>query len=358
LDASTGLIGGTPTTPGTFTFGIEATDTIGNRGTRTYTVPIVQAGVPLVILPQSLPAGVVGQQYGAQLSVISTTSGGVFPPDHIFNTPIFNAPLIPNSNAMIAAIGAAVVVRLDFSIPVNRGVFPMTPITFDDASDSDAGPYPIPNNPQIDLGDQRLIVVASDTNTLYEVFNYRVDLRTASNGARWDLGSYNLRPLGNVSADVAGLPIYPLLLRFEDFSKGAIKHALRCTLPVFRNFGNYADPARTFPADWPARHSRGNNVDPNAPAMGTRLRLKATFDDSQLSADTKILTTRMKEYGVIVADAGAMLLMQGDNDPGWTPSLMDRLITDCRNIHVNDFEVVDGVTPFIIAPDSGKAKQL
>lgn len=358
LDASTGRLSGTPTVAGTFTFDVAAADTSGSRGTKTYSVSIVQPGVALTILPDSLPAGVVGQAYGAQLTVASQGSGTILPPDHILNTPIIRAPALSNSAAMIASIGAATV-RLDFSLPVNRGVFPMRPMIFDNASDSDPGPYPVPADPQIEAdGDQRLIVVATDTNRLYEVFNYRPQPAGGLVGASWDLMSYGLRPLGNVSADTAGLPIFPLLLRFEELASGVIKHALRCMVSVSRNFGSYADSSRTFPADWPARHGGGPSADPNLPAMGTRLRLKASFDDAQFRAETRIVTTCMKQYGLIMADSGAALFVQGDTDPGWTTALVDAMATDCRGIHTGDFEVVDGVTPFIIDPDSAKAKQL
>lgn len=206
-----------------------------------------------------------------------------------------------------------------------------------------------------------MLCIESDTNHLYEVFAFRQGPPAAGgSGAMWDMSSYALRPLWNTSADGAGLPIAPLLIRFSEFSAGAIKHALRVTMNVTRSFGTYADPTtKAYPADWPARHrANQSNIDPNVPAMGQRLRLKATFDDSSLAAETRILTTAMKTYGLIVADNGSSMFLQGDTDPGWTTALIDKLTTELRGVKVADFEAVDGVTPFMISPDSGQAKQL
>ncbi len=338
---------------------------------KTFPLVIAAAGVLFSISPQNLPIGVVGQPYSCLLSV--TGGGGAtpvlvgFPTDHILNTSILKAPLLANSVAMIASINTAAIaanrgpVHPGFEIPVNVGVFPVTNIIFDGAAESDPGPYPFPPNPSIEPGgDGHMLVIASDTNRLYEVFGFRPGPPAAGgSGAMWDMNGYALRPLWWTSADGAGLPIAPLLIRFSEFSKGAILHALRVTMQTTRNFGNYLDPSKAYPADWPARH-RGNTTlaDPNVPAMGTRLRLKSTFDDSGLSAESRIITTCMKTFGLIVADNGSAMFLQGDTDSGWTAALIDKLTTELRNVKVADFEAVDGVTPYMISADSGQARQL
>ncbi len=300
-----------------------------------------------------------------EISVGPTVIG--LPSDHILNTSMLKAPLLANSAAMIASINAAAIaagrgtVHPGFEVPVSTGIFPITVILFDSPAESDPGPFPIPAIPLIEAGgDAHVIVIASDTNHLYEVFGFRPGPPAAgSSGAMWDMSSYALRPLWNTSADGAGLPIAPLLIRFSEFATGAIKHALRVTVQTTRNFGNYLDPSKAYPADWPARH-RGNVTlaDPNVPAMGTRLRLKSTFDDSGFSAETRILTACMKAYGLIVADNGSALFLQGDMDAGWTSTLVDKLVTELRGVHVTDFDAVDGVTPYMISADSGQAKQV
>lgn len=366
LDAASGLISGTPTTAGSFSATVQASDGAGNVAQKTFALAIASANVPFAILPASLPSGVVGQAYTCQLSVTSgiLTSGSGFPADHILNTQITKAPVLANSAAMIASIntaaGALNVVHPGFEIPVSIGNFPMTNIVFDGAAESDPGPYPLPPNPPIEAGGDAHVIVFTGDNKLYEVFGYRAGPPVAGgSGAHWDMNGYALRPMWSTSADGAGLPIGPLLIRFSEYATGVIKHCLRCTVNGTRDFGNYLDASKAYPANWPARH-RGNttNADPNVPAMGERLRLKASFDDSALSAETRIITTCLKTYGLIVADNGHALFLQGDTDAGWTPGLIDKLTTELRAVHISDFEVVDGVTPFMIAADSGQAKQL
>ncbi len=367
LDASSGLISGIPTTAGNFSVTVQASDGAGNTAQKSFPLTIAQANVPFAILPASLPAGVVGQAYTCQLSVTSGTPtvGSGFPADHILNTPITKAPLLANSAVMIASIVASAgtthqVVHPGFEIPTSIGTFPSTPIIFDSPDESDPGPYPLPPTPPVEPGTDAHVIVFTGDNKLYEVFGYRAGPPVAGgSGAHWDMGKYALRPMWNTSADGAGLPIGPLLIRFSEFATGVIKHTLRCTVNGTRDAGNYLDSSKAYPANWPARH-RGNttNPDPNVPAMGERLRLHAAFDDSALSAETKIITTCMKTYGLIVADNGSALFLQGDMDAGWTPALIDKLTTELRAVHITDFDVVDGVGPYMIAADSGQAKQI
>jgi hypothetical protein len=311
----------------------------------------------------------------------------VFPADHILNTAIDTAPLLSNSDAMIAQMVADntaagqpnVTVHPGFEMPTNIGVFPMQNISFNDAGDSDAGPYPIPANPQVEGGtDGHMLVRATDTNKLYEIYLFQMPPAVSGCGAIWDLNGYDLRTLWETSTDGAGLPVFPLLIRYDEFANGVIPHALRVTVKSVRNYGNYGgvplDPGlpTTPPATWPARH-RFNTTDtnPNEPSAGERFRLKASFDDSALSPETRVITACLKKYGCIVADGGGSVLfgLQGDTNPAWlgaTPpspsgttydSLTDKLVTELRNVPVTAFEVVDGVTNYIISSNSGQAKQ-
>lgn len=364
-----GKITGTPTQAGPFTFTINVDDGQGGAGTKNYTVNIHETVQrTLIISPEVLPDGVIGQPYEVQLAA-NVQSGGfdVFPADHILNTPMDKAPVLANSDAMIAQIKADAAghetVHPGFEIPVSEGTFPKRMVLFL-SPESDAGPYAIPDNAPIEAGgDGHVITRQTDENKLYEIFGYVPgNVNQTGSGAIFDLNGYALRTNGDTSADGAGLPIYPLLLRYAEWAAGEIKHALRVTMRVTRNQGSYAGlPGAGNPpvANWPARH-RGNqtNANPNVPGMGERLRLKASFDDSALSPDTKIVTACLKKYGLIVADNGSSLFIQGDTAPGWTPALIDKLTTELRTIRIENFEAIDGVSPFIIDVDSGKAKQL
>lgn len=390
LDPNLGIISGTPTTSGTFSFTINTSDGLGGTGSQAFSVTISPASVtgayPLVISPTTLPPGTVGQTYTVQLGAVKSGGTMVFPADHILNTPIDQAPLLANSAEMIAqmvtdntAVGQpSVTVHPGFEMPINEGIFPMTAVT-GLSSDSDAGPYAVPVNALVEVGDGHMLARETDTNYLYEIYLFvQGPPVSGSSGAIWDLNSYALRPLWNTSSDAAGLPVYPLLIRYAEFAVGVINHALRVTVQATRNFGSYAGVAldaglpATPPATWPARH-RGNltNTNPNDPSQGERFRLQASFDDSAFSPETKIITACLKKYGCIVADQGGNVLfgLQGDTNPAWlgpTPnspagvaytSLTDKLVTELRNVPLTAFEVVDGVTDYIISSDSGQAKQ-
>src|SRR5208283_3068161 len=148
-----------------------------------------------------------------------------------------------------------------------------TTITFTYASESDPGPYPLTKSTPIEHGsDRHAIMVDPTTCTLYETWDthYRPDGRSkAGSGAIWNLGSNALRPAGWTSADAAGLPILPGLVRYDEVQSGVITHAIRMT----------AETTDTSYI-WPARHEAGAASDPDLPPMGARFRLKADFDIS------------------------------------------------------------------------------
>ncbi|MCX7725578.1 MAG: hypothetical protein N2053_01885, partial [Chitinispirillaceae bacterium] len=223
-------------------------------------------------------------------------NGMVFPPDHVLNMSIDSLPVHPNSDNYIASIGANTSLHPDFGtewenqpigIPYNLvgKDQPLVPITFDYEDESDPGPWPIPQNPLIETvfdwrdetdGDRHLLIIDTSNGKLYEAFyvfgNSSGTEWTAGSGAIFDLKGYTLRPAGWTSADAAGLPIFPLLVRYDEVeralaSDGVIHHAIRFTA------------AKTQKAYiWPARHYASNSTDKNLPPMGLRVRLKKDFD--------------------------------------------------------------------------------
>jgi len=152
----------------------------------------------------------------------------------------------------------------------------------------------------------------------------------ADSGAIWDLRSAALRPDGWTSADAAGLPIFPGLVRFDEAASGQIDHALRMTV------------ARTQDA-WihPASHCAGATGDPNAPPMGLRLRLNAGYDISGFNPHARAIATALKRYGAFIADNGSNFYISGVSDKRWT----DAIIQPLRNIPGFAFEVVQSAEP-------------
>jgi hypothetical protein len=223
------------------------------------------------------------------------------------------------------------------------GAQAMVPMTFQYASESDPGPYPFPANALVEGGansggDMHVLVVDTGTCALYETWSsqYVGPGWSCGSGARYDLATDALRPDGWTSADAAGLPILPGLVKVSEVQAGVIAHALRFTM------------SRTQQAYiHPATHAAGQ-ADPSLPPMGLRLRLKASFDLSSFSGASKVVLTAMKQYGLILADNGSDWYVSGDSNDAWGP-LMDSLVTDLGKVLGSDFEAVDS-GPIFAAP--------
>jgi hypothetical protein len=223
---------------------------------------------------------------------------------------------------------------------------PFVDISFQYASESDPGPYPFgPDTPieggQNATGDRHALMVDPDTCTLYELYDAHYDPTgsTAGSGAIWNLRSNALRPAGWTSADAAGLPILPGLVRYDEVESGSITHAIRMT----------AETTDTSYL-WPARHEAGARSDPNLPPMGARFRLKASFDISGFSPQAQVVLRAMQQYGLIVADNGSNWYFGGTADPSWPVSLVDEL----KQVPASAFEAVDE-SSLMVSPDSGQA---
>lgn len=268
----------------------------------------------------------------------------LFPADNPWNTDISNEPVDPNSDALIASIGNKTGLHPDFGtiwqgepigIPftIVYGDQPLVPISFYYPEESDPGPYPIPPDVPIEggpqsSGDRHLIILDWDNWLLYEVFDaYPVAGGwEAGSGAIFDLNSNALRPPGWTSADAAGLPILPGLIRYEEvFEAEEITHAVRFTAAQTRRAYVY-----------PARHFASSNTDPNVPPMGMRVRLKADYDISPFPKSIQIILKGLKKYGMMLADNGADWFISGVPDPRWN----DEELSLLREVKGKNFEVV------------------
>jgi hypothetical protein len=268
----------------------------------------------------------------------------VFPADNAWNQDISQAPLHPSSAAIIATIQGNGRTRLhpdfgenpDYGIPfvVVPGDQPLVPITYAAYGDeSDPGPFPVPLDAPVEggngsTGDRHVLVLRSDTCDLFELYRaFRSGAGwRADSGARFDLRSNALRPLGWTSADAAGLPILPGLVRYEEVAAGEIRHAIRVT---------FSETRRGYVL--PATHFASSNDDANLPPMGLRLRLQATFDTSQLTGQARVIAVAMQRYGLIVADNGSNWFFQGAPSAGWNDDDLNQL----KGISGSNFEVVD-----------------
>jgi hypothetical protein len=192
-------------------------------------------------------------------------------------------------------------------------------INFGYAGESDPGPYPFGPDIHIEGGsDRHAIMIDNDTCTLYELYaaDWNGGNPTAGSGAIFHLqgaSANDLRPATWTSADAAGLPIFPGLVRWDEVQAGAIHHAIRFTVGCTSQ--QYV---------WPARHQAGS-TDNRCPPMGARFRLNAGFDTSGYSANAKVIIDAMKRYGLIVADNGSDWFFQGEVNAHWTNDLMDEL---------------------------------
>lgn len=271
----------------------------------------------------------------------------VFPSDNAWNLDISNAPLDPNSNNLIASIGTTATLHPDFGTVYNGapngipyivvpGSQSLVPINFMQYGDeSDPGPYPVPANSPIEggtnsNGDRHVIVIDRDNWRLFELGRSFPQNSGASwnadCGAVFDLNSNALRPAGWTSADAAGLPIFPGLVRYDEvYELGEIKHAVRFTAQYTRR--GYVHPAR---------HFASSDTSVNRPPMGMRVRLKASFDISTFTPRMQVILRALKEYGMILADNGSNWYISGAPDPRWS----DNELNSLKTIRGSNFEVV------------------
>ena len=217
--------------------------------------------------------------------------------------------------------------------------------SFDYADESDPGPYPFgPDTPieggQSSTGDRHALMVDKDTCVLYELFNanWNGGHPTAGSGAVFDMKTNNLRPATWTSADAAGLPILPGLLRLDEVQSGRVDHAIRFT--VVRTDKSFI---------WPARHQAGAANDPNLPPMGARFRLRADFDMAGYRPDTQVVLRAMQHYGLILADNGSNWYFEGEAVNNWD----DGFISDLKRVPASAFEAVDE-SSLMVDPNSGQ----
>ena len=277
----------------------------------------------------------------------------VFPADNVWNTPIDKLPKDAQSDAYIQSIGPSRPLHPDFG-PDNGIPYTLLPpgtdgvkINFDYADDSDPGKYPIPRDAPIEgngdpNGDRHVIVVDPVHCMLFEL--YAAEKQPdggwkAGSGAKYDLTSNDLRDDGKTSADAAGLPIFPGLVRYDEVKSGAIRHALRFTIPKTQSA--YV---------WPARHKASSHHEKTLAPMGERFRLRGDFDISGFPKDDQVILQALKTYGMFLADNGGPMFISGVPDKRWSNSVLNEL----KQVTADKFEAVDE-TGLKVKSDSGRA---
>lgn len=319
----------------------------------------------------SAPTG-IPQTMGAPVATLPGQTGGtnlggcsLFPADNIWNARVDSLPVDPNSAAFVESISASTGVHPDFGsglweggpigIPFMavRGDQSRVNISFEYSDESDPGPYPIPPDPLIEGGpnsdgDRHILIVDQNNCILYEIYNAYPQNDggwQAGSGAVFDLSSNALRPDTWTSADAAGLPMLPGLVRYDEVLSGRITHALRFT----------ASPIR-YAYVWPARHraecESEDSDDLSLAPMGQRFRLRADFDVSSYSREVQVILIALKEYGMILADCGSDWFISGVPDEHWNN---DDLVESLSTVTGADFEAVD-ISGLMVSPDSGQTR--
>jgi hypothetical protein len=281
----------------------------------------------------------------------------VFQGNNIWNLAVDELPVSNNSSTYDNTIGSAATLHPDFGTVYDgapNGIPYMTvpgtqtkyPAVFGYADQSDHGPYAIPLNAPIEggslsTGDRHVIAIDTTNCILYEMWSAYPQAASweAGSGAIFNLKTNKLRPAGWTSADAAGLPIFPGLVKYDEVLAGVIRHALRFTVPQTQQA--YV---------WPARHYASSLTDPKYPPMGTRFRLRANFNISGFSATNQIILKALKKYGMMIADNGSAWYLSGAPDPRWNDDDLHNL----GKLTGADFEVVD-VSPMMVNENSALA---
>jgi hypothetical protein len=296
------------------------------------------------------------------------TQCAVFPTDNVWNANISKLPVNSRSADWINNIGRSDNLHPDFGpsfgaqpvpygipITVVSGSHPKVHVKFMYSSESDHVRYPLGSDTRIEGGkhaggDRHAIVVDKATCRDYETYDTRHTSKgwTAGSGAVWSLNSNKLRtkpkqnlgPNGLTSADAAGLPILPGLLRAGEVKAGYVDHAIRFTAPV---------SSEHF--IWPAEHEAGSKASLKYPPMGARFRLKASFPMAGYSRDTKVVLRAMKAFGLILADNGSSWYFQGEASHHWSNTMISQL----KTIPARAFQAVDE-SSLETSPHSGKVR--
>ncbi len=274
----------------------------------------------------------------------------LFPADNSWNQDISKAPIDPYNSQIIAQLGTSHI-KADFGsglwdgapigIPytVVCGSQPKAAVTFranaydgNYGSESDKGPYPIPLYAPIEgngQGDSHVIVIDKDNKILYELYNASLNSGKwqASSGAIFNFNSDALRPAGWTSADAAGLPIFPGLVRYDEILQSSIKHPIRFTLSSGNVKPGYISPAR---------HSVNSSGGQYSLPFGAKLRLKASFNVSTYPPHLRVILNAMKKYGIILADIGSNMYISGVPDSRWNNDELQKL----NIVTANNFEVI------------------
>jgi hypothetical protein len=291
------------------------------------------------------PTGDNGNNTGACTATAADAENiEIFPADNPWNEDISSLPVDPFNSQIISSFSTNII-KADFgsglwdNAPIGIPYVVVCasqqklPVTFTDYGDeSDAGPYAIPLNAPIEgngNGDSHIIAVDKENGILYELFYARVNNGhwEASSGAIFNLKSNNLRPDTWTSADAAGLPIFPGLVRYDEIVKGEINHPIRFTLQSSKVKPGYI---------YPARHKVNSTGDQYTLPFGARIRLKAGFDISAYSSANQVILKAMKKYGLILADIGSNLYISGAPDERWNNDDLHTL----GQLHGSDFEVI------------------
>lgn len=319
------------------------------------------AAAPVAVVASLVLAATAPEAASGAGRTVPGTRCPVFPADSYWHADVSGLPVHPRSDRWLANMSPGRELHPDFGpaygeqpvpygipITVVDGSRPRVPVSFTYAGESDRVRYPLGPGTRIEggrgsEGDRHALVVDRSTCRLYETFatyRSRGGRWRAGSGATWDLRSNALRRDGWTSADAAGLPILPGLLRLGEVRSGTVDHAIRFTTDV-------TDRSHV----WPARHDAGSVSDPAYPPMGAWFRLRADFPLAGYRSDTRTVLRAMQRHGLVLADNGSPWYFQGARSTRWPPGLLDEL----KSIPAASFEAVDTST-LGVSPDSGAVR--
>jgi hypothetical protein len=294
----------------------------------------------------------------ATAAPVGGTACESFPADNYWHADVSGLPVHPRSDQWLSHMSTGVNLHPDFGSSFGHGPdygipvtvvgagHPKVKVRFTYADESDRVRYPLGSDTRIEggrrsSGDRHALLVDKDACKLYETYATRHTSGgwRAGSGAVWDLGSNALRPDGWTSADAAGLPILPGLLRWNEVKAHDVDHAIRFTTDVTSRWHL-----------WPARHDAGSKSSHRYPPMGARFRLRSSYDASALGAKARAVVEAMKTYGLVLADNGSPWFFTGEQNRHWPNAFVD----DLKTIPASAFEAVDA-SSLMVDPDSGQA---